>query len=449
MSDNEPDLMAGYYASRWPAECGGPRRQKIAASGGLSLSAHERLAATHRDTSRWNVMFVWRDEDELYLYGTMPPADPQPHGWVERVDPRTLEVLEASPDLPCGGHIWCGAIVVHANGDLYLVNGSYVHRLSPRLAIVGELRLPVDGAHNGILVMPDGNLVTKDLRLTGRPSVLTVIEPDRLTVISQTQLPEPSMGRISADRRRGIDLVYAPGDQHVFRFTYKDGSLSHDKAWQPRYRDSDELEHGRAWDTCIGDGSVWLHDNGDVSAVHQIFSTHPSGSKEPAPAPNSFTGPQRLIRVGIEDAADIEVITPFDRPGGFVIAPPLYDPLRHIAVSFDTANGLIAAHRYQESIRLKPLWTRQVRNSWQPILFGATGELILDDFTAQPTLDDNVVVLDIETGAEKARCMTGSQRPNGMFPCPGRERDVYYCSAPSVARVYVDQASPGSVVRRD
>ncbi|MEX2245185.1 MAG: hypothetical protein WEC75_00705 [Dehalococcoidia bacterium] len=437
MAEDAAELMAGYYAGIWPAECGGPRRQKIAAQGGLAVSADERLAATPRDTGRWNVMFVWRDESELYLHGTMPPADPHPHGWVERVDPRTLEVIDASPDLPCGGHIWCGAVVVHANGDLYVVNGSYLHRLSPRLAIVAELKLPVDGAHNGILVMPDGNLVTKDLRLSGVPSELTVIEPDRLTVVSQTRMPEPSMGRISADRRRGIDAVYAPGDQHIFRFIYGDGWLRLDENWQPAYRDHGESAHGRAWDTCIGDGSVWLHDNGDVSAVHQIFATHPAGSKEPQPAPNHFTGPQRLIRVAIDDPADIDVTTPFDRPGGFVIAPPLYDPLRHIAVSFDTANGLVGAHRYVRSSGLEQLWTRPVRNSWQPILFQTTGELILDDFTGQPTLDDNLVVLDIETGEEKARCMTGSLRPNGMFPCPGRERDVYYCSAPSVARVFV------------
>ncbi len=41
--------LPGYYPSAWPVECGGPRRQKLARSAGLSLQAGERLESTTRE----------------------------------------------------------------------------------------------------------------------------------------------------------------------------------------------------------------------------------------------------------------------------------------------------------------------------------------------------------------------------------------------------------------
>ena len=100
--------------------------------------------------------------------GEFPPRyrsgkDKDKAGWLERVHPVTLETLARSPDLPSGGHIWCGGVVAHANGDLYMVNGNYVHRLTPDCKVVAERRLPLDCAYNGLLVLSDGNLVTKNL----------------------------------------------------------------------------------------------------------------------------------------------------------------------------------------------------------------------------------------------------------------------------------------------
>lgn len=44
----------------------------------------------------------------------MPPVErPEGNsaGWVERIDPVTLETLIRSPPLRSGGHLWCGAMV--------------------------------------------------------------------------------------------------------------------------------------------------------------------------------------------------------------------------------------------------------------------------------------------------------------------------------------------------
>ena len=120
----------GYFPGVWPVECGGSRRQKLVGSPGLNLQPSERLASITRESGGWAVMFIQRGPGELYLQcgagladddGT-PPVDKRPNrdfpGWLERVDPDTLETIERSPDLPSGGHLWCGAAVAHEVGTI-------------------------------------------------------------------------------------------------------------------------------------------------------------------------------------------------------------------------------------------------------------------------------------------------------------------------------------------
>jgi hypothetical protein len=53
---------------------------------------------------------------------------------------------------------------------------------------------------------------------------------------------------------------------------------------------------------------------------------------------------------------------------------------------------------------------------------------------------DQVVVVDIETGREIARADTTSPIQSLVFQAPGFERDVYYCSMSTVARITVRAA---------
>ena len=249
----------GYWRSAWPMECGGNHRPKTVPTPGPSLGLTDHLLATTRHTGRWPVMFVQRDPGELYLYGTTGGAEPNVAGWVERVDPITLEPLATSGDLPAGGHEWCGSVAVHANGDLYVVNGSYVHRLAPDCSVVAELKLPVDHAHNGLLILSDGSIITKDIRLDATPSTLTVCNAN-LDVQASVELPEPSLGRIAAvvDEARpdgspgngsAVDVIYVPGSTKLFRVTWNGVTLTLDQSWQPTYRKPQA--GGMAWDLSL------------------------------------------------------------------------------------------------------------------------------------------------------------------------------------------------------
>jgi len=455
--DRHSDQL-GYWDSPWPVECGGNRRQK-ARSGRLDAAGSSTEVVTRR-SDRWEVMAVRRDPGEWYVGGTMPAfraEGPRPFGWVQRIDPVSLEPLAESPPLPCGDHVWCGAILVHANGSVYSVNGSHLHRLDPfDLSVEAERRL-VNCSHNGMLALPDGSLVTKDLRLSGQGrSTLTRLDPETLETICELLLPEGSMGRIAADGA----VVYVPGTEHLFRLVADGDDLVLDLDWQPRYRSADGPQ-GLAWDVCLSDGWCWLMDNGDIEAVRRIHTTFPNGRFDTVPdlswrRPSPRSGPQRLLRVRLDDPDCIEHVAPFGTPGGGIIAPPVNVPEHGVAIVWDSVNGGLAGVDASGSPAcidpsgvlagtpggeagtgafgpLETLWQLPVRATMQPVVFPDSGELVINDFTAAGS--DDIVVVDIAAGEVLSRVASGSRIANGMFLSAGDHRDVYYCTTTARARI--------------
>ena len=68
-------------------------------------------------------------------------------------------------------------------------------------------------AHNGLLILTDGSIVTKDLRLTAC-STLTRLDPNTLEDCdAPLLLPEPSMGRIAAvNEWQGVHICARKGE---------------------------------------------------------------------------------------------------------------------------------------------------------------------------------------------------------------------------------------------
>ena len=56
---------------------------------------------------------------------------------------------------------------------------------------------------------------------------------------------------------------------------------------------------------------------------------------------------------------------------------------------------------------------------------------------------DQLVLLDLDTGREKARVGIPSPSQGYLFPAPGFGRDFYYQSLTTIARVAVDGAAAG------
>lgn len=431
--------LPGYFDSPWPAECGGPRRQKAPRSPGLALQPGERLQQRTRHNGEWNVMMVQRAAGELYLQYNNHLDSPDKYGGLERIHPVTLQTLARSPRLPSGGHTWCGGVVAHENGHLYLNNGNRCFKLDPDCQVVAEAVLPRDAAYNSLLVMHDGCLVMKNIeRDPARPSRLVVLEPERLHAVGpEVAIPENSMGRIAMDTTAAGQFVYVPGSHHFYRYHYERGTLALDAAWQPRYRQLPDDQQSFSWDSCIAGGGCWLLDNGDNEANVAIFGTRPVGVNRPrrgAAFRGLATSPQKLIRLDTADSARRLVLEPFGLPRGSIFSPPAFDPVRSIAVAFDTGNGWLGAWRYAADGAPERLWSRPCRISMQLVLFLDTGELMVNDFQRGR---DELVLFDLVTGAEKGRVATDSETANGMFLSTGWNRDVMYCSIGSIARVFV------------
>jgi len=432
------DPGTGYWPSAWPVECGGNRRQK-ARTGRLDASSGSAEVVT-RHNDRWNVMVVERDPGEWFLGGTMPAfTGPPPYGWVERIDPETLEPTRSSEHLPCGDHVWCGAILAHANGSIHSVNGSYLHRLDPDCQVIAERELPVNRSHNGLLALSDGTLITKDLRLEGQGgTTITRLDPDDLGLVADPiTLPEGSMGRIAADHDSDGDTVYVPGTEHLWRIRVDDDGMRVDGTWSPRYRTADG-DHGLAWDSCLSDGAAWLMDCGDIEAVRLIHTAEPNGRWPDHPGrqlswrnPTPWSGAQRLLRAALDDPERLDVIEPFGTPGGGIIAPPVHVPEHQVAVAWDSVNGGLAGVDTSDGLDVR--WHLDVRPTMQPVVFPDSAEMVINDFTRDGT--DDLVVVDVRTGDLLDRVDTGSRVANGMFLTAGGNRDIFYCTTLCVARV--------------
>lgn len=433
--------LPGYWPSKWPVECGGNRRQKAVAG---ELGARQGApTVTTRQNGKWNVMVIEREPGQFYLAGTMAAfTGPPPFGWVERIDVETLEPEASSPELPCGDHVWCGAALAHESGAIFNVNGSYVHRLDADCNVTGELRLPADEAHNGLLALSDGTLITKDLRLEGHGgTTVTRIDPDTLEIMGEPLvLPEGSMGRIAADRVTEddgtvADYVVVPGIEHLWRVRISGDEWGVDESWKPKYRELGGPT-GLAWDSNLSGGTAWIMDCGDVAGVRAIFDQRPNGRfdglaprqlswQHPAP----WSGAQRLLRVDTT-TGDIQAVEPFGTAGGGIIAPPVHVPEQGITIAWDSINGGLAGIDDQT---MEVRWVRpEIKASMQPVVWPDSGELAINDFVGD---GDDLVVVDIATGDVLSRVATGSRLANGMFLSPGTGNDVFYCSTLAVARI--------------
>ena len=441
-----------YWPRPWTCEDGGPRRLGAPdGQAGIGLTAGERLElAAVRDVAGCG-MLIRREPGELYvLRHELPrrPQGPPVRSWVERLDARTLAPLAATPRLP-GGPFWPGGLAAHACGDLHLVFGHWAHRLSADLEVLASHRLPVDRPHNSFVVLDGGELVMKDCDAPAGvvPSTLSVLDPlTLLPVAPPLALPEPSIARLSSDGER----VIVVGTTQVLRITLDRaaGRLVVDDAWRPRYGPDPDRSYG--WDPVLSDEHVFWMDNGRNATDATMLG---SGSS-PAPA--------RLLWARHDDDA-VHATEISGLPYGTQSNPPGWDPFGRVVVAYDAGNAVLRAWRMTGDA-LEPLWRRDgFAHAGHLILFPDTRELVVQDWqgrppparvrrAARPVLSilgrsatarraaarvtgDRLVVLDLDTGAERGSCPVPSASQAYLFPAPGWDRDVYYQSLTTIARV--------------
>ena len=449
-------MPGAYWPQPWTGEDGGPLRWGVAGTPGLGIEPGERLRVAAVHESFATDLLVRRDPGELFaLRHDMPLGAPHSRpveGWVERLDPDTLAVSASSPRLPAGVW-WPGGIAAHANGDLYMVLGRWAHRLSPALDVIASHRLPVPRPHNSFVILAGGELVTKDCDAPeGRePSTVSALDPDTLLPVAEPlRLPEPSIARLSSDG----ESVIAVGTTVVYRLRVdRDaGRIVLDDEWRPRYGPAPGRSYG--WDPVMtGEHVLWM-DNGRNRTDRTML-----GSGEAA-------GPVRLWWARDDDGS-VRSTEISGLPFGTESNPPAWDPEGRVVVAYDAGNAVVRAWR-MDGDELTPLWRRDgLAHAGHLIVYPDTRELVVGDWHDTDAMlrpgpraalrsvsgalarsaaarraslrmaHDELVVLDLDSGAEKARVAVPSPSQSFLFSAPGFGRDVYYQSMTVVARVEV------------
>jgi hypothetical protein len=451
-------VSGAYWPRPWSCEDGGPRRWGAPeGQRGLGLKDGERLRVAATLDAYASDMVIRREPGELFaLRHTLPFGDPlgsAVEGWVDRLDPETLEILASTPRLPAGRY-WPGGIAAHASGDLHMVFGCWAHRLSPDLEVLASRRLPVERPYNSFVLLDGGQLVTKDCDAPQglAPSTVSVLDPVTLESLApELPLPEPSIARLAAD---GTSVI-AVGTETVFRITFDAdaGRLEVDEEWQPKYGPAPGRSYG--WDPVMSDEHVFWMDQGRNDTDWSMRGT--------GDAPD----PVRLWWARHDDAASLRSVEISGLPRGTESNPPAWDPVRRIVVAYDAGNAVLRAWRL-EGDELVDLWRCDgFAHAAHLVLYPDTRELVAQDWRGPDLLwrprlrralrpairlfghsslvrrnsgfigNDRLVVLDLDTGEERAAVDIPSPAQAFLFPAPGFGRDFYYQSMTTIARVEV------------
>lgn len=408
-------MTGGYFASPWPGEDSGPAR--LATPLGPEPRLSGSLGCTTRRTLMSTMTVLGAPGDVFLLtHSALRSSLGLPtNAQVERIDPITLAPLARSPRLP-GGPMWPGGLAVHANGDLYTVYGRFAHRLDRDCRVKAARKLPVDQPHNSFVILPDGMIVTKNLS-DKTPARLSVLDPETLDIVASLDCPEPSIARLSAERAS----IFVVGTSSIMRCHWDGKALAWDE-WRHDYVSRTRQSYG--WDVVLALGHAWFMDNG-----RHRYRTSMIG-RGVAPTAN------RLIRVSLTDARDVQATEISGLGGGSITNPPLIDSARRIAIGFDSANRFMRAWRIADDGALSPLWEKRgIGCASHMILLPAAGRIVTNDYDGS----EQVVVLDIATGGEIARTRVGGMMQGVVFPSVGWNDDVYWCSMRRLSRVFTQR----------
>lgn len=164
-----PPLSGGLFPTLWPADHGDSARRKYVLDGGLPNNLDPSKISTLENPELPYPQWMYtRGAEDLFVYGVPDRLLDTPY--FARVDPQTLEIKQKI-DLPW--ILYMGGALVHANGDVYLVQGPHLYRFpGGDLSRAQSRMLPqLNGMftqYNGLTVTDDGMLILKGWSINAR-----------------------------------------------------------------------------------------------------------------------------------------------------------------------------------------------------------------------------------------------------------------------------------------
>lgn len=416
-----PNPSEHYDAARTSRFLGTRALEEIAGSSKVALNARY---TSGNYTKLYNVSTG--KPDELFAYGGY--VSEKGGAYVARLDSRSLaEVWRVSLTLPNHWN-YPGAMAVLDDGNVYAVAGNLLAKVNAETGTVHELTLPEHpgeggAAYNGFVVSPDGVLFTKSLE-RGRPcqqsdltenlgipcaayhklpSFLVAVDTssDEPRIITQVETVEFIMSRIATERHDGVDYVYCPSLQNLWRYIFTGSEFILDKTWGP-------VQYATAVPgtapAIMGDWVI-IQNNGFLSSFE----------------------PFTIRAINIHDSKRTLTHMPLEGyPMSQVGSKAAIDPENMRVYTADWKAQMLVCLDFDPPRGFTTRWVRQQKMFCFPSLFGGTGNRQLVGTDYDSSYGDQVVWRDAATGEEVARSSYLDPNFNGSSVGPGFDGRFYY-----------------------
>jgi hypothetical protein len=426
------DNSSTYYDTPNPSEhYDSARTSRFLETPAVEETAGSQQVALHARYTSGNYPKLYnvctRDRHELFAYGGY--VSEGSGAYVAKIDIASLlEVWRTYLTLPDHWN-YPGAMAVLSDGYVYAVAGNLLAKVNAETGKTSQLSLPQhDGkggaAYNGFTVSPDGVIFTKSLErgmpceqndLMNNmgipcaayhkiPSYLVAVDTRSAEprIITQTEAVEFIMSRIATERHDGVDYVYCPGLQKLWRYIFTGGEFVLDEGWGPvPYAATGQPGTAPA---IMGDWVI-IQNDGFLSSME----------------------PFTVWAINIHDSNNAISYMPLDAyPMSQVGSKSAVDPENmRVYVADWKSEKLLCIGLDQQQV-FTTLWTEPQKMFCFPSLFGDTGNRQVVGTHYDSNHGEQVVVRDAATGVEIVRSDWLDPQFNGSTVGPGFDGRFYY-----------------------
>jgi hypothetical protein len=390
---------------------------------------------------------VTRHKNELFVMGGYP-GDPG-GAYVAKLSADTLEeAWRVSLTIPDPHYWnWPGVLAIHGNGQLYVNAGYLMARIDPDTGSYTVIELPRhqgqgSTVYNGFDICDDGIIFTKSMEhgeptlslpnkqiqqlaeqetklrsavMNDVPAFIVAINPHDLNILAKVEAPEAGIGRLTCERRDGIDYIYFLGITRLWRYIFQGNALLPDPAWIPFTYINGHSQPGTAVGLCGG----WA-----------IFMTNFIDSIQPI----------EVFAVNIWNSQRFFKIVPFPKSKiSKCWSKPAIDVFNSRVYLADQAYGKAAALDFSPETGFSIAWEKEqgaMSSFWAITGPADNRQVIGNDYYADKNVKhtgkqnkaDHVIWRDAATGDEIVSTAALDARHNPCIVVPGFEGRFYYMS---------------------
>ena len=390
--------------------------------------------STPRFPSLYNV--ATRRRGEIFAYGGVVSQDLG--AYVAKLNAETFEEMWRTHIHIPGHWNYPGVGAVLGDGHVYAVAGNRLARVDADTGEQVQIELPQrpeegGAAYNGFVVSPDRVIFAKGMEhgipcdqtsvqyngglgcavYHNIPSFLVAIDTktragEEPRIIAQTQTEEFILGRLTTERRNGVDYIYCPGTSKLWRYKFfrEHGRclIELDREWQIPY---------------VGGGTP-----GTAVALMNDWAVIVNNGFE------TFMQPFTIWAANIHDSHNLHKLQPLQGyPVSQVGSKPAVDPENRRVFVSDFHAGFALGLDFDPAEGFRVRWQQQqsMMSFWDVTGPPDQRQVVGTDYVSSGSDEgDHAVWRDASTGREVARTPTLNSIYNAMSINPAFDGKFYY-----------------------